>query len=197
MLQSSGTIDKTQSNIKDVFAEYDVHLVVQEEATTKGIHYHYLVVHEGTRDTLRHSLKRKLDTKVTCVDPSRGNNTWQKAKQYVCKLFPVNVVTRSGLEFTDENLKAYHQASNDHNESLKKKRQSLTRMQMIREETKGIQTLPEIAAKIIFLYDREGWLAQKHTMIAQTRTIYMQTEEGKRDTLGEILSGFNYTEINR
>jgi hypothetical protein len=176
--QSSGTIDGGKEYaevIQRFFSKYDCHLVVYEEAVKKGAHFHYVVIHESSRDTFRHQAIRALGTKVTCVDPrKKKGHSWQLAKQYLCKGDPIEVVSRGGIEFSDDALKELHRLSEEYTYTLKEKSKNKTRMEMLSDECSTLTDLHDIVCGVVRVYKREGWLCQKHIMISQVRSLYVQ-----------------------
>lgn len=197
-VMSSGVIDACeQEDIKEIFAPYEVHLVVKESAPSKGIHFHYVVLHEGTRNAMRQRLKRKLLTQATCVDPSNGSNTWQKAKQYVCKEDPVIVVSRSGIEFSDENIEKYHEKYHEVKEDIKNKRIGKKRMEILHEACQGLEEYEPVRDKVCEVFKEEGWICDPNLAAKYIRTVRVQNPDGMKDFKSEIDAKFTYSELKR
>lgn len=193
----SGTISGGDEEvICDLFRQVAVHLVVRETAPEAGVHYHYLCKVDKTRDAWRNLLRRKLGVAVTAVDPDKGANTWQKAKQYLCKEAHTHVVTWAGPEFTPDNIVILHKKSTEYVTEKKRKRAGENRMDVLRDATKGITALREIIRIVVAVYKEEGWLMQEHVMVSQCRTLYARSDYGQGQVEDGIAAKFTYTDLH-
>lgn len=176
-------------------------LVVHEYSESKGEHVHYLLDTDdsfgtGTANNIRtklRSLIREMSkTKTTCVDPdSRTGNTWEKARNYLCKGYigktkddPVKVLFRTGVEFaTEAQISDYHDCyySIKNASKREKARETKNRMEIMWDEFAEVQlranndgknlTGNDVLELVVSLYEKHGWLLQKHMLLAQVRTL--------------------------
>lgn len=195
-LVSEEAVEKVVEYLSERFDKRQIGacLVVAETSEQKGRHAHYLLKLmaddssasrvSSARTSLRNALRRLVGESVTCVDPCKGSNTWEKARRYLCKGYEGRksdsavVLFARGMEFTTECVIKYHSEYHTVAESTRneKSRSSESQMELLRErladmKAKGVVEVDDILDMMFDTYKERGWLCNKFQMETRFRTL--------------------------